>query len=67
MRRNPLTPSQAAAQLGVPEWKVRRVVDRIAPDVPRVGVQRVRAIPPEMMKTLAQELEMDGYLVRGLG
>jgi len=53
--------------LGVPEWKVRRVVDRIAPDVPRVGGQRVRAIPPEMMKTLAQELEMDGYLVRGLG
>lgn len=62
--QRPLSTSQAAAQLGVPQWKVRRVVDRIAPELPRVGLQGVRSIPPAMLKALAEELRADGYVVK---
>ena len=67
MANQPLTTGQAAAQLGVPEWKLRRVVDEIAPETPRIGGQAVRAIDPAAMKTLADELWRQGYIAKRPG
>lgn len=49
------------ALLSVPTWRIRRLFeDGTLPDPPRVG--RQRAIPREMVATIAQALQDRGWL-----
>lgn len=56
----PLSTSEAAAALGVPQWKLRRVVDAIAPQAERIG--RARVVPEALMRKLSDELYQQGYI-----
>lgn len=47
----------------VPSWKARRVVDAIAPDLPRVV--NYRLIPRSMIPAILEELERQGWFKRG--
>ena len=60
MQEQSLSVGQAAAQLGVPAWKVRRVVDQIAPETPRCGQNRV--LSPGTIQKLSNRLYEDGFL-----
>lgn len=61
-RSPPLSTGQVAAQLGVPQYAVRRTLDAIAPDAPRIG--RNRLVTPGMQKKLADELYLRGHLAK---
>ena len=48
------TVGQLAKRFGRPEWKIRRVVDALNCDVPRIGPYR--AIPADMVSQIAERL-----------
>lgn len=50
----PLSTGDVAQKLGVPIWAVRRAVDSLLPETPRVGQNRL--IPPEAVRKLAVAL-----------
>lgn len=50
----PLSTGQVATKLGVPIWAVRRAVDSLIPNTPRIGQNRL--IPPEAVRQLAVAL-----------
>ena len=56
---NPLTVGDVARMLGVEDWQVRRVVDRLDVDVPRVGLYRL--IPPELIQPIVAGLRERGW------
>jgi hypothetical protein len=47
----------------VPDWKARRVVDALAPNLPRVV--NYRLIPRTMVPAIIQELTRQGWFDRG--
>jgi hypothetical protein len=49
------TIGQLAEQLQEPEWRVRRVVDSLAPGLPRAGLYRV--IPADLAERVAQRVQ----------
>jgi hypothetical protein len=49
-----LTTGRVAALFGAPSWKVRRIVDSLAPDVPRVGLYTL--MPRELLGQIAIKL-----------
>lgn len=55
-----LTIPQVAARLGVPAWKVRRIVDSLDVEVPRAGLYRL--IPGSLLTTISDELRRQGWL-----
>lgn len=57
-----LTIGQVAEFYDVPAWKIRRVVDSLDGDIPRIG--RYRLVPRTMLGMLAVELERQGWLSR---
>jgi hypothetical protein len=54
MSEKKVTTSQAAAQLGVPAWRVRRLADALLPGVPRAGLYRL--LGPEEVAALKKAL-----------
>ena len=57
-----LTIGEVAEFYGIPSWKIRRVVDSLDGDIPRVGLYRL--VPRTMLGTLAVELQRQGWLPR---
>ena len=57
-----LTIPQVAARCGVPDWKVRRIVDSLGIEVQRAGLYRL--IPSSMLGSIADELRRQGWPVR---
>jgi hypothetical protein len=55
-----LTVGQVSAVLGVPAWKIRRVVDALQASLPRAGSYRL--IPRAMLGQIAIELDRQGWL-----
>jgi hypothetical protein len=55
-----LTIPQVAARFGVPDWKVRRIVDSLDIEVQRAGLYRL--IPTSMLEAIANELRLQGWL-----
>ena len=52
---SPLTVGQVAELFGAPQWRVRRVVDTLSPEVARAG--RYRLIPREALAEIAARLQ----------
>ncbi len=50
-----LTTGQVAAFYAVPEWRIRRIVDSLDCDIPRVGLYRM--IPREALPAIAEKLQ----------
>jgi hypothetical protein len=48
------TVGQLAKRFGQPEWKIRRVVDSLDGNVPRIGPYR--AIPAKMLPAIRERL-----------
>jgi hypothetical protein len=57
-----LTIGQIAEIFGIPSWKIRRVVDSLGVDIPRVGLYRL--VPRELLGSIAVKLRDDGWLSR---
>jgi hypothetical protein len=55
MPRTELTIGQIARELREPEWKIRRIVDAIDSELPRVG--QYRMIPQHMLPAIRDALE----------
>jgi hypothetical protein len=55
-----LTIGQIADIYGVPGWKIRRVVDSLGVDIPRVGLYRL--VPRELLGMIAAELQAQDWL-----
>jgi hypothetical protein len=55
-----LTIGQIAAIYGVPAWKIRRVVDSLGVEIPRIGLYR--SIPRELLGMIAAELQSQDWL-----
>ena len=53
-RSQHLTTGELAAELGLPIWLVRRAVDALRSEVPRVG--QYRAIPPRLAERVRRAL-----------
>jgi len=49
-----LTTGQVAAFYGVPEWRIRRIVDSLDCDIPRAGLYRM--IPRDVLPAIAARL-----------
>lgn len=49
-----LTVGEVAKIFDVPAWKVRRVVDELASEVPRAGLYRL--IPRDLLGVIAEKL-----------
>lgn len=49
--------------VAVPTWKARRVVDAIAPNLPRVVNYRV--VPKTLIPAIVEELERQGWFDKG--
>ena len=58
-----LTVGQVAGIYGVPDWKIRRLVDSLDADIPRAGLYRL--IPRSLLGTIAIELQRQGWLPKG--
>ena len=50
-----LTTGQVAAFYNVPEWRIRRIVDSLDCDIPRVGLYRM--IPRDVLPAIAAKLQ----------
>ncbi len=55
-----LTVGDVAKMFGVPNWKVRRIVDGLGADIPRAG--QYRLVSRELLGLIAIELQDQGYL-----
>jgi hypothetical protein len=55
-----LTVGQVAEIYGVPDWKIRRVVDSLDCEIPRAGLYRL--IPRNLLGVVAVELQRQGWL-----
>jgi len=55
MTANHFTVGDLAALFGLPEWRIRRAVDNLDAEIPRVG--RYRLIPRDLLTKLGAELE----------
>lgn len=53
------TVGELSRRLGVPMWRVRRTVDAVVPDAPRVG--RYRVVPQDRLVEVTADLERRGY------
>jgi len=53
-----LTIPQVAARLGVPDWKVRRIVDSLEVEIGRAGLYRL--VPPSLLGRISNELQRQG-------
>jgi hypothetical protein len=56
----PLTTADISARTGAPAWLIRRIVDALPIDIPRFN--RCRAIPPDLLSKVEDELRRRGYL-----
>ncbi|MGD9857315.1 MAG: hypothetical protein AB7U20_20425 [Planctomycetaceae bacterium] len=54
-----LTVGDVARLYGVEHWQVRRVVDRLGTEIPRVG--RYRLIPKALLPAIATSLREHGW------
>jgi hypothetical protein len=54
------TTSELAGHFGVADWQVRRAVDALGAEVPRIG--QYRAVPAELLERVRLELLRRGYL-----
>ena len=54
------TIGEVADLYGIPEWKIRRVVDALDDNIPRAG--RYRLVPRGTLATLTLELQRQGWL-----
>jgi hypothetical protein len=59
INRTHLTIGQIAEIYGVPAWKIRRVVDSIGADIPRIGLYR--CVPRDLLGTIVAELQRQGW------
>ena len=50
-----LTTGQVAIFYGVPEWRIRKIVDSLGCDIPRVGLYRM--IPRGVLPSIAARLQ----------
>jgi hypothetical protein len=50
-----LTTGEIAAELGVPGWAVRRVVDALGEDIPRAGLYRL--VPRSLLARIKAAIE----------
>ena len=50
-----LTTGQVASFYGVPEWRVRKIVDSLDCDIPRAGLYRM--IPRDVLPAIAARLQ----------
>lgn len=57
------TVGQVAKQLGVPGWKVRRVVDSVGASVAKAGLYRL--IAPAGVELIRAELQRQGWDTNG--
>ena len=57
-----LTVGEVAEIYGVPDWKIRRVVDSLDAEIPRAGLYRL--IPRELLGVIAVELQRQGWLAK---
>ena len=55
-----LTIGEISATFDVAEWRVRRAVDSLDAEVPRIG--RYRAVPRALLGQIAIELQRRGWL-----
>ena len=44
----------------VPEWKLRNTIDKVFPNLPRVG--QARAVPEDSIGELENELQKQGWI-----
>ncbi len=53
-----LTTSKVAAEVGVPVWRIRRIVDGLGVELPRAGLYRLipRTLIPAIRAALARQL-----------
>jgi hypothetical protein len=51
-----MTVGQVAKLLDAPQWRVRRLVDEVAPTAPRAGLYRL--IEPRVVELVRQRLEV---------
>ncbi len=59
INRTHLTIGQIAEIYGAPAWKIRRVVDSISADIPRIGLYR--CVPRDLLGAIAAELQRQGW------
>lgn len=55
-----LTIGQVAEIYGIPDWKIRRVVDSL--DLPVMRIRLYRMVPRESLGIIAAELQRQGWL-----
>jgi hypothetical protein len=55
-----LTIGQIAGIYGIPAWKIRRVVDSLGVEIPRIGPYR--SVPRELLGMIAAELQSQDWL-----
>ncbi len=55
-----LTIGDIAGIFAVPAWKIRRVVDSLGADIPRIG--SYRTVPRELLGAIAAKLQEQGWL-----
>ena len=55
-----LTVGEVGGIFGVPNWKIRRVVDSLEVDIPRAG--QYRLIPPDLLGAIAVALKQQGWM-----
>ena len=54
MSQGHLTVGELSKLFGAPAWKIRRVVDELAPHAPRAG--NYRLVPPDLLGAIADKL-----------
>jgi len=57
-----LTIGEVATIYDVPSWKIRRVVDAIDAEIPRVGLYRM--VPRPLLGVIAEDLQRQGWLLK---
>jgi len=62
MCKSHLTVGECAKFYGLPDWKIRRVVDSLDAKIPRAG--RYRLVPRELLGAVAVELDRRGWLAK---
>jgi hypothetical protein len=55
-----LTIGEISAIYDIPAWKIRRVVDSLNTDIPRIGI--FRAVPRCLLGEVARRLQDQGWL-----
>ena len=51
------TIGQVAREFNAPEWRIRRIVDSLAADIPRAGLYRL--VPADLLAEIASRLNIE--------